>query len=260
MTAVVDLAEVSIVRGGATLLDSVTWRVDESDRWVIIGPNGAGKTTLLQVLAAQIHPTAGVAGLLDEVLGTVDVFELRPRIGLTSAALAERLPRGERVHDVVVSASYAVLGRWREAYDDSDHQRADELLDQMRISHLATRTFGTLSEGERKRVQIARALMTDPELLLLDEPSAGLDLSGRESLLGTLGDLAQDPYAPASVLVTHHVEEIPPGITHALLLKGGRVTAAGPLRETLTADNLSATFDLALTLREDDGRFMARAV
>ena len=129
---------------------------------MVIGPNGAGKTTLLQVLAAQIHPTAGVAGLLGEVLGTVDVFELRPRIGLTSAALAERIPRGERVHDVVVSASYAVVGRWREAYDELDHERAAELLAQLRIDQLADRTFGTLSEGERKRVQIARALMTDP--------------------------------------------------------------------------------------------------
>ena len=221
MAAVVDLAGVTIVRGGATLIDDITWRVDEADRWVVIGPNGAGKTTLLQVIAAQIHPTAGVAGLLGEVLGTVDVFELRPRIGLTSAALAERIPRGERVHDVVVSASYAVLGRWREAYDELDHERAAELLDQLRIAELADRTFGTLSEGERKRVQIARALMTDPELLLLDEPAAGLDLAGREALVRTLGELAQDAYAPASVLVTHHVEEIPAGITHALLLKRG---------------------------------------
>lgn len=259
MTAVVDLAEVSVVRGTATLLDAVTWRVDESDRWVVIGPNGAGKTTLLQLIGAQIHPTSGVAGLLDEVLGAVDVFELRPRIGLTSAALAERVPRGERVHDVVVSASYAVVGRWRENYDDFDHERADELLEQLRIAHLADRTFGTLSEGERKRVQIARALMTDPELLLLDEPSAGLDLSGRESLLRTLTELAQDPHAPASVLVTHHVEEIPPGITHALLLKKGAVVAAGPLRETLTARSLSDTFEMPLTLREEDGRWAARA-
>ncbi len=255
-----DLAEVSIVRGGSTLLDSVTVQIDEADRWVVIGPNGAGKTTLLQVLSAQIHPTSGVAGLLDEVLGTVDVFELRPRIGITSAAVAERIPRSERVHDVVVSASYAVLGRWREAYDELDHERADELLAQLGIAALADRTFGTLSEGERKRVQIARALMTDPELLLLDEPAAGLDLSGREALVRTLGELARDPYAPASVLVTHHVEEIPVGVTHAMLLKQGKVVAAGPVDQTLTAENLSTTFELPLDLSRTDGRWAARAV
>jgi iron complex transport system ATP-binding protein len=260
MVAVVDLADVSIVRGGSTLLADITVRIDEADRWVVIGPNGAGKTTLLQVLGAQIHPTSGVAGLLGEVLGTVDVFELRPRIGITSAALAERIPRSERVHDVVVSASYAVLGRWREDYDDLDHERADELIAQLGIQALVDRTFGTLSEGERKRVQIARALMTDPELLLLDEPAAGLDLAGREALVRTLGELAQDPYAPATVLVTHHVEEIPVGVTHALLLKRGTVVAAGPLEDTLTAENLSTTFDLPLALSHTDGRWAARAI
>jgi iron complex transport system ATP-binding protein len=260
MAAVIDLAEVSIVRGGATLLDKISWTVDETDRWVIIGPNGAGKTTLLQVVSAQIHPTSGVAGLLDEVLGTVDVFELRPRIGLTSAALAERIPRGERVHDVVVSAGYAVIGRWRESYDDLDHERAGELLGQLGIASLAERTFGTLSEGEKKRVQIARALMTDPELLLLDEPAAGLDLAGREQLVRTLSELTSDPCAPAAVLVTHHVEEIPAGITHAMLLKRGSVVAAGPLGETLTAETLSETFELPLRLTQADGRFAARAL
>jgi iron complex transport system ATP-binding protein len=260
MAAVVDLAGVSIVRNGSTLINNIDWEVDESDRWVVIGPNGAGKTTLLQVISAQIHPSSGVAGLLGEVLGTVDVFELRPRIGLTSAALAERIPRGERVHDVVVSASYAVLGRWREQYDDLDHERADELLVQLRIDRLADRTFGTLSEGERKRVQIARALMTDPELLLLDEPAAGLDLAGRETLVNTLGELAQDRYAPATVLVTHHVEEIPAGITHAMLLRSGSIVAAGPLHDTLTAENLTKTFDVELSLAEIDGRWAARAV
>src|ERR1700710_2590527 len=147
MVAVLEFAGVTVRRGQATLLDQISWRVAEGDRWVVIGPNGAGKTTLLQVASAQIHPTDGVAGLLGEVLGTVDVFELRPRIGLTSAALAERIPRSERVHDVVVSASYAVLGRWREDYDALDHERADELLESLRISHLTDRTFGTLSEG-----------------------------------------------------------------------------------------------------------------
>lgn len=260
MAAVVDLAGVSIVRNGSTLISDINWEVDEADRWVVIGPNGAGKTTLLQVISAQIHPSSGVAGVLGEVLGVVDVFELRPRIGLTSAALAERIPRGERVHDVVVSASYAVLGRWRERYDELDHERADDLLGQLRIDALADRTFGTLSEGERKRVQIARALMTDPELLLLDEPAAGLDLAGRETLVNTLGELAQDHYAPASVLVTHHVEEIPTGITHAMLLKDGKIVAAGPLRDTLTAENLTKTFDVELSLTEADGRWTARAV
>ncbi|HEY0472764.1 MAG TPA: ABC transporter ATP-binding protein [Kribbella sp.] len=260
MTAVVELAGVSIVRGDARLLDDIDWFVDEADRWVVIGPNGAGKTTLLQILAAQMHPTTGVAGLLGEVLGAVDVFELRPRIGLTSAALADRLPRSERVSDVVVSASYAVLGRWREEYDEQDHQRAKELLTELGIGHLSERTFGTLSEGERKRVQIARALMTDPELMLLDEPAAGLDLTGREQLVQSLGSIATAEGSPAMVLVTHHVEEIPPGFTHALLLKQGRIVAAGPIADALTAQTLSDTFDLALSLDHREGRYSARAL
>ena len=259
MTGVVELAEVSLVRGGSRLLDEVTWTVEESERWVIIGPNGAGKTTLLQIIAAQLHPTSGVAGLLGEVLGAVDVFELRPRIGVTSAALADRIPRSERVSDVVVSASYAVLGRWREDYEATDHTRAADLMRQLRVDHLADRTFGTLSEGERKRVQIARALMTDPELLLLDEPAAGLDLTGREALVDTLSEICTDPYAPATVLVTHHVEEIPAGITHALLLKQGRVVAAGPIAEVLTPELLSSTFDLALEVEQHEGRWTARS-
>jgi iron complex transport system ATP-binding protein len=260
VTAVVELAGVTVRRGDALLLDSIDWTIDESQRWVVLGPNGAGKTTLTQVLSAQLHPTTGVAGVLGEVLGTVDVFELRPRIGVTSAALADRLPRGERVRDVVVSASYAVVGRWHEHYDQLDHERAQSLLSQLGIGQLADRTFGTLSEGERKRVQIARALMTDPELLLLDEPAAGLDLAGRESLLRTLSDLTQNPVAPATVLVTHHVEEIPAGITHTLLLAGGRVVAAGPLAQTLTGELLSETFQLPLKLSSADGRYAARAV
>jgi iron complex transport system ATP-binding protein len=258
MAAVLEFADVTVRRGEATLLDRVSWTVEEDERWVVLGPNGAGKTTLLQVASAQIHPTAGVAGVLDEVLGTVDVFELRPRIGITSAALADRIPRAERVHDVVVSASYGVVGRWREAYDDLDHGRASDLLLEVGAQHLADRTFGTLSEGERKRVQIARALMTDPELLLLDEPAAGLDLGGREDLVSTMSVLANDPGSPATVLVSHHVEEIPPGFTHALLLRHGRVVASGPMAEVVTEDHLSATFGMPLVVSRSDGRYAAR--
>jgi iron complex transport system ATP-binding protein len=258
MVAVLEFADVTVRRGRATLIDSISWRVDEPDRWVVLGPNGAGKTTLLQVAAAMIHPTEGVAGILGEVLGTVDVFDLRPRIGVTSAALAERIPREERVRDVVVSASYGIVGRWRESYDDLDHERADELLAEVGVSRLAERTFGTLSEGERKRVQIARALMTDPELLLLDEPAAGLDLGGREDLVSTLAVLAQAQSSPATVLVSHHVEEIPPGFTHAMLLRDGQVVAAGPLTEVITEANLTATFRMPLVLSYEAGRFAAR--
>ncbi|WP_028644228.1 ABC transporter ATP-binding protein [Nocardioides sp. URHA0020] len=258
MTAVLDFADVTIRRGQATLLDQVSWRVEDDERWVVLGPNGAGKTTLLQVASAQIHPTSGVAGILDEVLGTVDVFELRPRIGITSAALAERIPRSERVHDVVVSASYGVVGRWRESYDDLDHRRATDLLTEVGAFHLVDRTFGTLSEGERKRIQIARALMADPELLLLDEPAAGLDLGGREDLVSTLSVLAADPDSPATVMVSHHVEEIPPGFTHALLLRRGQVVSAGPIGEVVTASNLSSTFGMPLVLTYQDGRWSAR--
>jgi iron complex transport system ATP-binding protein len=258
MDAVLELADVTVRRGGANLIESVDWTVEEDERWVVLGPNGAGKTTLLQVASAQIHPTSGVAGILGEVLGTVDVFELRPRIGLTSAALAERIPREEIVHDVVVSASYSVLGRWREHYDDLDHNRADELLTELGAGQLSRRTFGTLSEGERKRVQIARALMTDPELLLLDEPAAGLDLGGREDLVSTLSVLATDETAPATVLVSHHVEEIPPGFTHAMLMRGGRVVAAGPLEQVLTEEVVSTTFGMPLQLLHEDGRWAAR--
>jgi len=258
MTAVLDFADVTIRRGQATLLDTVNWTVEADERWVVLGPNGAGKTTLLQLASAQIHPTTGVAAVLEEVLGLVDVFELRPRIGVTSAAVADRIPRSERVHDVVVSASYGVVGRWVEEYDDLDHDRAESLLAELGVRELSERTFGTLSEGERKRVQIARALMVDPELMLLDEPAAGLDLGGREDLVATLSALAADPASPAMVLVSHHVEEIPPGFTHALLLRKGAVVAAGPIEETLTEEHLSATFGMPLTLGHADGRWTAR--
>ncbi len=256
---VLDLQAVTVRRGTATILDEVTWRVREGERWVILGRNGAGKTTMLQVAAARMHPTSGTADLLGERLGRVDVFELRPRIGLSSASLADRIPGGETVKDVVLTAAYGVTGRWREAYDELDADRAQALLDVFGVGGLADRRFGTLSEGERKRVQIARALMTDPEILLLDEPAAGLDLGGREELVGALAELAGDPKSPVLVLVTHHVEEIPPGFTHLLLLRDGRVHSAGPIEQVLTQDNMSDAFGLKLYVAQGGGRWLARA-
>ncbi len=258
--AALEFADVTLTRSGQQLLSSVSWLVEEDERWVVLGPNGAGKTTLLSIAAAVLHPTSGYAEVLGEMLGAVDVFELRPRIGLASAVLGEQIPPDERVRDVVLTAAYAVLGRWRESYQGMDKAQADQLLDQMGIGHLAGRTFGTLSEGERKRAQIARALMTDPELLLLDEPAAGLDLGAREGLVATLDELARDPHAPAMVLVTHHVEEIPPAMTHALLLRGGAVVAAGPVEQTLTEPLLSECFGRPLRVERRDGRWSARAL
>ena len=257
---VLKLRGVSVRRETSLLLRNVDWTAHSRERWIVIGPNGAGKTTLLQVAGTLIHPTEGSVEVLGERLGEVDVFELRPRIGLTSASIAERVPNGEKVIDLVLTASYAILGRWKEEYESADVTRAVELLDALGCAHLIRRRFSTLSEGERKRVQIARAMMPDPEMLLLDEPAAGLDLGGREDLLRRLSTLARDPKAPMMVLVTHHVEEVPDGFTHAMLLRRGSVLAAGPIDEVFTARNLSRCFGVPLEIERRDTRWAAWAV
>lgn len=260
MAQVLRLSDVAVVREGNRILDGLDWTVEDDERWVVLGPNGAGKTTLLQIAAAIVHPSSGSAQLLGEALGRSDVFELRPRIGFASSSLARRIPSDETVLDVVITAAYSVTGRWNEEYEEVDERRARRVLGEWQLDRLADRRFGTLSDGEQKRVQIARSVMTDPELLLLDEPAASLDLGAREELVHLLGNYASSPSAPAMVMVTHHVEEVPVGFTHALLLAEGRIQASGPLYDVITDEHLTAAFGLGLTVtRSDDGRLSARA-
>jgi iron complex transport system ATP-binding protein len=257
---VIQLRDVTVRRGARTILGPLTCAIKPGERWVILGPNGAGKSTLLQILATRIFPTSGQVQVLDKVMGAADLSELRTRIGICGALISEDIPFDEVVRDVVLTAAYAILGRWNEAYDLWDESRAVALLTTFGVRELAERTYGTLSEGERKRVQIARALMADPELLLLDEPAAGLDLGGREDLLRRFSTFAADPSAPASILVTHHIEEIPTGTTHAILLKDSKIAVSGPINEVITSEHMSAVFGLQISVTSEGGRFNARAL
>ena len=248
----------TVRRGDRLLLDDLNWSVSEGERWVVIGHNGAGKTTLLSILAGRMFPTSGLIEVLGEELGATDMAELRTRIGWASSGELIDLPPGESVANAVMTGSQAVAGRWIEDYDTADEARRDELLATWNLTHLADRTFGTLSEGERKRCLIARSLMADPELLLLDEPGAGLDLAGREDLVERLEALAADTMAPALVLITHHVEEIPPGFTHALVIASGKIVSSGPIDTVITSETLSIAFDFPIEVSHHSGRFFAR--
>ncbi len=259
MSAILELSSISVQRGDRIILGPLDWQVLEGQRWVVLGPNGAGKTTLLQICSSLIHPTTGSITILGQMLGKVDVFELRTRIGLTSSALVDQLPSDEIVMDVVLTAAYAMFGRWQEKYDLWDESRAMALLTALGVRELGNRNYGTLSDGEKKRVQIARALMADPELLLLDEPASALDLGGREDLLKRIETFSNDPLAPATVIVTHHIEEIPSGTTHALLLRDGKTVAQGQIQSVINDENLSIAYGLPISVQSEHGRYFARA-
>ena len=244
---------------GAVILDGVDWVVSPGDRWVIVGANGSGKTSLLRLAGAQSRPSMGTVDVLGERLGRTDLRELRRRIGVASAAISEQLRPALSAHDTVVTARHGALEPWWHDYDADDHARADELLDAMGCAAFAQRPLATLSQGERQRVLLARALMPRPGLLLLDEPAAGLDLPAREGLVARLAVLTADATAPPMVLVTHHVEEIPPGTSHALLLRRGRLVASGAIDATLTAEALSDAFELPVRVEHRDGQWAAWA-
>ncbi len=258
--SILELRDVSVRRGESTILGPINFSIAPGERWVILGPNGAGKSTFLNILATRIFPTQGKAFLLGKEMGKVDLFELRTRIGTCASIVAEDIPYDEVVRDVVLTAAYAILGRWNEDYDLWDESRAIALLTNFGVRELGDRLYGSLSDGEKKRVQISRALMADPELLLLDEPTAGLDLGGREDLLRRFSAFAQDPTAPATILVTHHIEEIPAGTTHALLLHKGIVAVSGPIAQVITQEHLSAVFGISMSVVHENGRFFARAI
>jgi iron complex transport system ATP-binding protein len=256
---VLSMHGVSVTRGQRTILGPIDFQIRSGERWVILGPNGAGKSTLMKILATRIFPTKGVVKILEQEMGKVDLFELRTRIGVCATLNSEDIPDDELVRDVVVTAAYAVLGRWNEDYDLWDESRAVALLTTFGVRDLADRRYFSLSDGEKKRVQIARALMSDPELLLLDEPTAGLDLGGREDLLRRFAEYSTDPLAPASIVVTHHIEEIPFGTTHALIIKNGTIAVLGPISSVITSEHMTAVFGINIEVTAANGRFFARS-
>ena len=257
---VIALQDVSVRREGFEVLSAVDWRVDATDRWVILGPNGSGKTTLLQVASARLWPTTGSVEILGARLGHVDVRTLRPRVALVSGAVTRQLRADLPARDAVASGRYGALETWWHRYSAEDWEQADRLLARGGVADIADRPFGVISEGERQQVLLARALMAEPELVMLDEPFAGLDLGARERLLVHLADLASEPGGPAVVLVTHHCEEIPPGFTHGGLMRRGRLAAAGHLTDAITSDAVSACFGVAVAVGRTDGRWWSRAV
>jgi iron complex transport system ATP-binding protein len=255
---VLRLDGVAVRRSGRTILGPLDWTVRSGERWVVVGPNGSGKTTLLQVASTYLWPSAGSVEVLGERIGAVDARRLRETIGYAGSGLERAISDDVTALDVVMTARHAALAPWWHRWSDADRARAADLLARMGVGELGARAFGTLSTGEQRRVQIARALMPDPRLLLLDEPAAGLDLGARESLVEDLATLAFDTALAAIVLVSHHVEEIPAGFGHGLILGSGCAVASGPIDSALASGPLSAAFGRPLVVERVDGRFAAR--
>jgi len=255
----VRLRGVAVVRDGRPILDDVDWGVGPGERWAVLGANGSGKTTLLHVAGMRVLPTRGTVEVLGARYGRTDARELRTRVSFVSQAILRTLRPTLSAHDVVLTGRYAALEPWWHHYEPADHTRADALLAEAGQGHLTGQEFGVLSEGERQQVLLARALMGEPELLLLDEPAAGLDLGARERLVTRIAALAAAPDAVPIVLVTHHVEEIPPGTTHVALLRRGRIVGAGEAGTVLTSAAVSACFDVPVAVERYGGRWTARA-
>jgi iron complex transport system ATP-binding protein len=257
---VVRLSDVSVRRGRTRLVGPVDWTIRRGERWIVVGPNGAGKTTLLEIVGTTLWPSTGSVEVLGSRIGRVDARELRTRIGTAGSALERAVPADLAAHDVVMTAKHAALAPWWHAWSGEDHERADGLLERFRLTEIRDRAFGVLSSGERRRVMIARALMPDPDLLLLDEPASSLDLAARETLVHDLSVLARDGRPDAIVLVTHHLEEVPLGFDCALVLSHAAVVAAGPTEVALTGETLTRAYGLPITVDRSGGRFFARAI
>ncbi len=253
------LRGVAVVRDGVAILDGIDWDIGHGERWAVLGPNGSGKTTLLRVAGMRLLPTRGTVEVLGETYGRSDARAVRRRVSFVSQSLLRGLRPTLSAHDVVLTGRHAALEAWWHRYDEDDHLHARRLLDAAGLGDADERPFGVLSEGERQQVLLARALMAEPDLLLLDEPAAGLDLGARERLVMHLGVLAADPGTPPLVLVTHHVEELPAGITHAALVSAGRLVQVGPASDVLTTDAISSCFGVPVNVERVEGRWTARA-
>jgi iron complex transport system ATP-binding protein len=254
---VVRIDAATIRMASNVILGPVSLTVRSGESWAILGPNGSGKSTLLDLAGGIRHPTSGIVEIFGGRLGSVDVRDIRARIGFIGHHIAEAIPAHLAVRDVVLTGKRSTLVPWMQTFDADDRQLVHELLRRVRCEDLSRRSLETCSQGERQRVLLARALFGRPELLLLDEPSAGLDLPGRESLIEALSSTADA--SPTTILVTHHVEEIPRTATHAGLLRQGRLVASGPIGSVLTDANVSTCFDLAISVSAHDGRWQARA-